>query len=267
MPKRLKGPVHQNDYAYEHMRYCKHNLPPDKVFVSMYGGMCRHCRELMDWKRKYGKWKILSPFTQEARICTHCAQKTVFHPFARICQKCCLALNKCSKCLKEATQGDSLASYPLTKAQQEQKQIRTERCKERMSERERRAIKRREAKGEEVELEYESDSEDEEEEDDGSLAGDLAARCSVADSRASRLRRQQELAPRRVRKKRTPATATNPSAHPEPTTGVGAGAPQSDDDDGDSDGDGVNVPGAPPTAGLPAAAAPVDEDFSDEEPL
>eukprot|EP00669_Euglena_mutabilis_P013598 TRINITY_DN8576_c0_g1_i1.p3 TRINITY_DN8576_c0_g1~~TRINITY_DN8576_c0_g1_i1.p3 ORF type:complete len:163 (-),score=24.61 TRINITY_DN8576_c0_g1_i1:111-575(-) len=82
MPKRLKGPVHQNDYAYEHMRYCKHNLPPDKVFVSMYGGMCRHCRELMDWKRKYGKWKILSPFTQEARICTHCAQKTVFHPFA-----------------------------------------------------------------------------------------------------------------------------------------------------------------------------------------
>lgn len=38
----------------------QHNLPPDKVFVSMYGGMCRHCRELMDWKRKYGKWKILS---------------------------------------------------------------------------------------------------------------------------------------------------------------------------------------------------------------
>lgn len=35
------------------------------------------------------------------RMCAHCGQKAVVHPFARLCKPCCQSLKKCAKCMKE----------------------------------------------------------------------------------------------------------------------------------------------------------------------
>uniref|UniRef100_A0A7S1NCP1 Uncharacterized protein n=1 Tax=Eutreptiella gymnastica TaxID=73025 RepID=A0A7S1NCP1_9EUGL len=216
MPRRAKpsGPVHKNSTPYVHMRNCKRNALPEKVYGAMHGGMCKRCRDIMDWKRKYGKWKMMSPDKQEARVCQHCHEKTVFHPFAHLCKNCCRLLKECAKCRQPETEDDPLGRYPLTKSQQQKKANRDKKRLDGMTEREKRTILRQEQKvaTERAELGIESSESEWEssEDEEGELVEGIDGQLSLAPSTRTRRTRlthwtmnheEQEL-PKRCRVKR-----------------------------------------------------------------
>ncbi|XP_071171270.1 uncharacterized protein C9orf85 homolog [Mytilus edulis] len=57
-------------------------------------GLCERCKEVIDWKVKYKKYKPLTT----PKKCTRCAQKTVKKAYYIVCMPCISALNVCGKC-------------------------------------------------------------------------------------------------------------------------------------------------------------------------
>eukprot|EP00906_Rhabdomonas_costata_P029967 RCo042324 len=139
-----KGPVHQNSTGYDHLRNCKRHLPPEKIFADMHAGMCAKCRKLMDWKRKYGKWKVYGP-KHGGFGCDRCGRRTVLHPYAVQCKDCVLATRTCAKCYKPETEEDRLHPYSLSMSEQARLENSRLEALGAMSERKRRALARNEA--------------------------------------------------------------------------------------------------------------------------
>ncbi|KAI7813584.1 hypothetical protein IRJ41_023198 [Triplophysa rosa] len=74
---------------------CMHCL--QKAKAKVHDGLCQHCKDVMEWKVKYNKYK---PLTQP-RKCVKCLQKTVKDAYYIICKPCALKLELCAKCGKK----------------------------------------------------------------------------------------------------------------------------------------------------------------------
>lgn len=59
-------------------------------------GVCKRCKEILDWKIKYKKYK---PLTAPAK-CVSCSQKTVKFAYHVLCSKCSSMKKHCAKCCK-----------------------------------------------------------------------------------------------------------------------------------------------------------------------
>ncbi|KOB73083.1 Uncharacterized protein OBRU01_11385 [Operophtera brumata] len=59
-------------------------------------GVCKRCKDILDWKIKYKKYKPLTA----PRKCVGCDQKTVKHAYHMLCRECAKEKKVCAKCCK-----------------------------------------------------------------------------------------------------------------------------------------------------------------------
>ncbi|XP_011619956.1 uncharacterized protein C9orf85 homolog isoform X2 [Takifugu rubripes] len=91
---RSRGQKHQNTFAYKND---KHGATTQlkKAKAKIHDGLCQHCKDVLEWKVKYNKYKTL---TQPRKWCS---QKTVKDAYHIICKPCALQLELCCKCGKK----------------------------------------------------------------------------------------------------------------------------------------------------------------------
>ncbi|TWW59959.1 uncharacterized protein C9orf85 homolog isoform X3 [Takifugu flavidus] len=68
-----------------------------KAKAKIHDGLCQHCKDVLEWKVKYNKYKTLT----QPRKCVRCSQKTVKDAYHIICKPCALQLELCCKCGKK----------------------------------------------------------------------------------------------------------------------------------------------------------------------
>lgn len=93
---RTRGQRYQNSTAFKNDKYGT-SVQVKKANAKVHDGVCKHCKEVLEWKVKYMKYK---PLTQP-RKCVKCLQKTVKDAYHIICKSCALQLELCAKCGKK----------------------------------------------------------------------------------------------------------------------------------------------------------------------
>jgi len=86
-----KAPAHQNSYAFKHN---PNSILTEKILSIPNEGLCDRCSEIIEWKKKYRKYK---PLTTPAK-CTHCEEKKITRSYHLLCATCCNTLKLCAKC-------------------------------------------------------------------------------------------------------------------------------------------------------------------------
>jgi len=97
MSKRQGPPKHQNRYAWKPNLGQKINeTEPGGRFrpLSEITGVCQRCRDQIDWKRRYGKYK---PIVEPAK-CQKCGKRAVRQAYHNVCRDCSKDLGICAKC-------------------------------------------------------------------------------------------------------------------------------------------------------------------------
>ena len=88
-----KGQKYQNSTAYKPERYGKSRQVKLAGALPL-AGVCTRCKEKLEWKKKYDKYK---PLTVPKR-CVSCGEKKVKQAYYRLCQECALSNHVCAKC-------------------------------------------------------------------------------------------------------------------------------------------------------------------------
>ncbi|OQR68430.1 hypothetical protein BIW11_04559 [Tropilaelaps mercedesae] len=93
--KRSRPQKYQNTFAF---KPGLHGLTTQqKVIQSLQiTGVCPRCKDILEWKIKYGKYK---PLTVPGR-CTQCDEKNVKKAYHQLCQTCSTKTHLCPKCAK-----------------------------------------------------------------------------------------------------------------------------------------------------------------------
>ncbi|CAD6236664.1 unnamed protein product [Miscanthus lutarioriparius] len=97
MSKRQGPPKHQNRYAWKPNLGQKINeTEPGGRFrpLSEITGVCQRCRDQIDWKRRYGKYK---PIVEPAK-CQKCSKRNVRQAYHNVCRDCSKDIGICAKC-------------------------------------------------------------------------------------------------------------------------------------------------------------------------
>jgi len=91
-----KGPQkHQNSKAFKNNLHDTSNRTK-KINTLEFNGVCERCRNILDWKVKYKKYKMLTTMKK----CVKCLEKKVKDAYYIVCLDCCEEHNICSKCSK-----------------------------------------------------------------------------------------------------------------------------------------------------------------------
>uniref|UniRef100_A0A4W5QKD1 Guanine deaminase n=1 Tax=Hucho hucho TaxID=62062 RepID=A0A4W5QKD1_9TELE len=93
---RSRGQKHQNTTAYKNDKYGA-SVQVKIANSKVHDGLCQRCKEVIEWKVKYNKYKSLT----QPRTCVKCSQKTVKDAYHVICKPCALKLELCAKCGKK----------------------------------------------------------------------------------------------------------------------------------------------------------------------
>lgn len=141
MSNKQGPPKHQNNYAWKPNAGRKINetevggrLKP----LSEITGVCQRCKEQIDWKRRYGKYK---PLTEPAK-CQKCSKRTVRQAYHNLCTACAKEQKVCAKCRCHV---DRIIGRDLADVEAEQKTL--EEAIKNARERDRRALIRAMNKG------------------------------------------------------------------------------------------------------------------------
>lgn len=96
--KKKKGrpPAHQNKFAWIHNPKSKKT---DKILSSPIADVCKRCKEKLEWRKQYRKYK---PLTQPA-TCNKCTQKVIRMAYHTVCGPCRKTDGRdlCGVCFKE----------------------------------------------------------------------------------------------------------------------------------------------------------------------
>ncbi|XVF71285.1 hypothetical protein PTKIN_Ptkin12aG0024700 [Pterospermum kingtungense] len=97
MSSRRGPPKHQNRYGWK--PNAGHKINEKEVGgklrpFSEITGVCPRCREQIDWKRRYGKYK---PLTEPAK-CQLCSKRNVRQAYHNLCSGCAKEQKVCAKC-------------------------------------------------------------------------------------------------------------------------------------------------------------------------
>uniref|UniRef100_A0A5B7A7Z0 Uncharacterized protein n=1 Tax=Davidia involucrata TaxID=16924 RepID=A0A5B7A7Z0_DAVIN len=90
-------PKHQNRYAWKPNAGVKINETEVGGRFRPYSeitGVCPRCKEQIEWKRKYGKYK---PLTEPAK-CQRCSKRAVRQAHHNLCTACAKEQGVCAKC-------------------------------------------------------------------------------------------------------------------------------------------------------------------------
>ncbi|KAB1211440.1 hypothetical protein CJ030_MR6G021370 [Morella rubra] len=97
MSSRRGPPKHQNSYAWKPNAGCKINETEVGGKFRPYSeitGVCPRCKEQIDWKRRYGKYKPLA----EPAKCQRCLKRAVRQAYHNLCPGCAKEQRVCAKC-------------------------------------------------------------------------------------------------------------------------------------------------------------------------
>ncbi|VVC94170.1 unnamed protein product [Leptidea sinapis] len=104
-----KGNIKRNrPQKYQNRTVFKNDLhdtsKKTKVINSLQiAGVCERCKEIIEWKIKYKKYKALTM----PKKCVGCEQKTIKHAYHIYCDKCRVEKNVCAKCCKSLEVSES----------------------------------------------------------------------------------------------------------------------------------------------------------------
>ncbi|KAM9167716.1 uncharacterized protein C9orf85 homolog [Mergus octosetaceus] len=87
---------HQNTWAFSNRRHDASSRRK-KINAKLHDGVCQHCKDILEWRVKFNKYKLLS----KPKKCVKCLQKAVKDPYHIICRPCACKLEICAKCGKE----------------------------------------------------------------------------------------------------------------------------------------------------------------------
>ncbi|XP_072260260.1 uncharacterized protein C9orf85 homolog isoform X1 [Pyxicephalus adspersus] len=68
-----------------------------KINSKLHDGVCQHCKDVLEWRVKFSKYKPLS----QPKKCVKCLQKSVRDAYHIICKPCAIQLEICAKCGKK----------------------------------------------------------------------------------------------------------------------------------------------------------------------
>lgn len=150
---RTRAQKHKNRHVFKNDLHDKtpQQMRLNKMHVST---VCQRCKEVIEWKIKYKKYKPLS----QAKTCARCQQRTVRKAYHVICRDCAIKDHVCAKCLKSADEVAIEAPEP-TPQEEQQLQVEMDRLIKSFSERKRRAFLRYMNKGRKKETEEPLDEE------------------------------------------------------------------------------------------------------------
>ncbi|XP_009562400.2 uncharacterized protein C9orf85 homolog isoform X1 [Cuculus canorus] len=94
--RRTRAQRHQNASAFRNDKYDR-SARRKKINAKLHDGVCQHCKDILEWRVKFSKYKLLS----KPKKCVKCLQKTVKDPYHIICRPCAGKLEVCAKCGKE----------------------------------------------------------------------------------------------------------------------------------------------------------------------
>ncbi|XP_024977803.1 uncharacterized protein C9orf85 homolog [Cynara cardunculus var. scolymus] len=116
---RVGPPKHANKYAWKPNAGVKINetevggrFRP----LSEITGVCPKCRDQIEWKRKYGKYKPLS----EPAKCQKCTKRAVRQAYHNLCNACAREHNVCAKC---SCRVERIVGRDATEVEAEQKML------------------------------------------------------------------------------------------------------------------------------------------------
>ncbi|XP_054439239.1 uncharacterized protein C9orf85 homolog [Pteronotus mesoamericanus] len=87
---------HQNTFSFKNDKFVK-SVQTKKINEKLHDGVCRRCKEVLEWRVKYSKYKPLS----KPKKCVKCLQKTVKDSYHIMCRPCACELEVCAKCGKK----------------------------------------------------------------------------------------------------------------------------------------------------------------------
>ncbi|CAK6950164.1 uncharacterized protein C9orf85 homolog [Scomber scombrus] len=93
---RSRQQKHQNTFAYRNDKYGA-TVQVKKAKSKIHDGLCQRCKEVLEWRVKYNKYKTLT----QPKKCVKCFQKSVKDAYHIICKPCALQLDVCCKCGKK----------------------------------------------------------------------------------------------------------------------------------------------------------------------
>lgn len=91
--QKKRGQKHQNATAYKSGRYGETRQAKLAAALPL-AGLCGRCKEKIEWKKKYDKYKPLTA----PRKCVLCEEKKVKQAYYRLCQDCAEDKKVCAKC-------------------------------------------------------------------------------------------------------------------------------------------------------------------------
>lgn len=95
--QRKKAQKYKNSAAYKTGRYGESRQSMLAASLPL-AGVCARCKEKIEWKKKYGKYK---PLTVPGK-CVVCEEKKVKQAYYRLCQDCAKSKRVCAKCGEKA---------------------------------------------------------------------------------------------------------------------------------------------------------------------
>ncbi|KAG9154937.1 hypothetical protein Leryth_012135 [Lithospermum erythrorhizon] len=119
MSSRKGPPKHQNKFAWKPNLGIKINeTEPGGRFrpLSEITGVCKRCKDQIDWKRKYGKYKALL----EPSKCQKCSKRNVRQAYHSICTGCAKEHKVCAKCLCRV---DQIVGRDISEVEAEKKAL------------------------------------------------------------------------------------------------------------------------------------------------
>lgn len=93
---RSRPQKHQNTFSFRNDKFDK-SVQTKKINAKLHDGVCQRCKEILEWRVKYGKYKPLS----KPKKCVKCLQKTVKDSYHIMCRPCACELEVCAKCGKK----------------------------------------------------------------------------------------------------------------------------------------------------------------------
>ncbi|CAL8346955.1 unnamed protein product [Lota lota] len=90
---RSRAQKHQNTVAYRNDKYGA-TVQVKKANSKVHDGLCQRCKDVLEWKVKYNKYKSLT----QAKKCVKCSQKNVKDAYHIMCKPCSIQLKLCAKC-------------------------------------------------------------------------------------------------------------------------------------------------------------------------
>ncbi|XP_049626952.1 uncharacterized protein C9orf85 homolog [Suncus etruscus] len=93
---RSRPQKHQNTVSFKNDKFDK-SSQTKKINSKLHDGVCHHCKEVLEWRVKYSKYKLLS----KPKKCVKCSQKTVKDSYHIMCRSCASELEVCAKCGKK----------------------------------------------------------------------------------------------------------------------------------------------------------------------